>query len=113
MGRAISVDFAISERGLYERRFNEIEEGGKIGIIRSGMDCDCVQYRDEYVVDRPRNLFAWLRDEHEHENWLDGPETTYFCRPSECRDGYHNSVDRVLEAYEDGHRHVVYWGDMG
>lgn len=80
---------------------------GKIGVVLSGRDCDCVSYRREYVCETWRSVAAFKREWDEHCNWLDGPESQHFYRPDEIEEGYH-SRDLALEAFEDGHTHVVY-----
>lgn len=98
----------INERAALDARLAQVSEGGKIGVIREGMDCDATQYRRESIIDRPASLIAFIHEENEHEGWLDGPESTFYVSPSEVSDGYHASRDLALEAFEDGHPHVVY-----
>lgn len=81
-------------------------EAGQIGIVRRGMDCDCTQYQSEYVAPF-KGIVHFLLAEDTHEQWLDGPEATSYMRPSDVRDGFHASRDRALEAYEDGHPHLI------
>jgi hypothetical protein len=90
--------------------WHEVAEDGKIAVIREGMDCDCTQYRRVSVIPMP-GLMAWLVEEDKHQQYLDGPESHYFGKPSRHEPGY-KSRDRALEAYEDGHPHYVTWGDL-
>jgi hypothetical protein len=106
-----SVHYRINERAEIARIFARWSENGRIGVCRSGMDCDCTQYRSERVIDVP-HVLVWQIEEEKHREWLDGPESVWFVTPSECRDGYHASADRALEAYENGHPGYVTWGDM-
>lgn len=105
------VHSSIEQRAGYRRILDTCVEDGKIGYVRSGMDCDCTQYRREDVRPAPAGAFVFQREEDEHQSWLDGPESTYWLRPSETEKSY-RSADRALEAYEDGHPSVVYWGDL-
>lgn len=90
--------------------WHEYAEDGQIAVIREGMDCDCTQYRKVSVIPIP-GLMAWQKQEDLHYQWLDGPETTWFGRPSTHAPSY-TSRDRALEAYEDGHPHYVTWGSL-
>lgn len=84
-------------------------EDGRIGVIRDGMDCDCTQYHRESVVDFT-GLVAFARDEAKHYAYLDGPEATCFVAPSRIDRERNASRDLALEAFEDGHAHVVHAG---
>lgn len=105
--RTIFVDYKINERAGWLAAINAAVEHGKIGVVRSGMDCDCCAYHDEQIVDAPRSIVAWCAEYDEHCDWLDGPETTRIVKPSQTEVG-HQSRDLVLEAYEDGHPHCVH-----
>lgn len=110
LARLKQVDFAINERAGYARQIAKNAEGGRIAVCRSGMDCDCVQYSHVTHIDVPVSLFAYVRNEHEHEQYLDGPESSSFGKPSECPEEYLSS-DRALAAFEDGHPSTVTWAD--
>lgn len=104
------LHWRINDRADLAGVITRYAEDGKIAVIRSGMDCDCTQYYRATIIDVPQ-LFAWQRDEDEHQQWLDGPESTSFARPSETEPRYASS-DRALEAYEDGHPGYVTWTDL-
>lgn len=108
-----AVHYTINERAALAARLAAVAVDGHYGVIVSGMDCDCTQYRRESVRPLPRSLFAYWRALCEDEQWLDGPQRIAYVRPDEARDGYHNSSDRALAAYEDGHPHVVTTVDLG
>lgn len=105
------VDYNINERAGWDAAFKRNAEDGVVALRRSGMDCDCTQYVHVTHMEVPVSLFAFVRGEEEHRQWLDGPESTTIGRPSEYPER-HASADRALEAYEDGHPNVVYWGDL-
>lgn len=111
--RALSgVHFTLNERAAYRARFDAVAREGKVGVIVSGMDCDCTQYRYERVIDVPVSMVSYLKAVEDDAAYLDGPQSTYYVDPAEVEDGYHASADRALEAYENGHAHVAYWGDL-
>lgn len=81
---------------------------GKIGVAVSGMDCDCSQYSRQYTIDLPNSVQAFKRWHERHVEWLDGPESQRFMRPDQVDKSANWSRDLALEAFEDGHPHVVY-----
>jgi hypothetical protein len=81
---------------------------GKIGVAVSGMDCDCSAYSRQYTVELPNSVHAFKRWFDEHVSWLDGPESQRFMRPDQVDKTQNWSRDLALEAFEDGHPHVVY-----
>lgn len=91
----------------YRRTLDKYTVDGKLGVVKSGMDCDCTQYYREYVMDAPRTVAEFKRWDAARVDALDGPESVYFCRPEEV-EPQHRSLDLALRAYEDGHAHVVY-----
>lgn len=97
-----AVDLSINIRVEWQRRFIKNSENGIIAICRSGMDCDCTQYRTVTHMATPVSLMAWVRDEDSNREWLDGPETTWVAKPSDEPEGSLYS-DRAMAAHEDGH----------
>lgn len=104
------VDQAIQERSFYREKFDAVQENGIIAVIREGMDCDCTQYYQVMHIPVPSNLFVFVKAEEERMNWLDGPESVYYGKPSEYPIE-HLQSDRALAAYEDGHMSHVTWAD--
>lgn len=80
---------------------------GRIGVILSGMDCDCTQYYREYVMKMPNSVQWFKRHWDKHCDWLDGPETQTFVPPADITP-QHRSYDLAMEAYENGHPSTVY-----
>jgi hypothetical protein len=103
-------DDELAAKQRLKERWENFAEDGMIAVIREGMDCDCVQYRTVRHIPVP-SLAAWLKAEDENQQWLDGPESHYFGRPSDYPIE-HVTRDRALEAYEDGHPGYVTWGDL-
>jgi hypothetical protein len=99
------VHFAINERAGIAARIAECAVDGKIQLVRSGMDCDCTKYLHSTTISAPTSIFQFQRDENKHREWLDGTENTWLERPSE---DVYESRDLALEAFEDGHPHVIY-----
>ncbi len=81
------VHHCINSRASYARRISGKVEDGRVGVVRVGVvrvgrDCDCTEYEHRYTLDAG-SLFQFVRGEWENEDWLDGPQASYFVRPSE------------------------------
>lgn len=101
----------LAERAAEAAHYASCIEGGMVGIIRDGMDCDCSAYHREAIL--PAQPYrAWLRSEGRHHSWLDGPERTYVVRPSEITPYSDHSRDLAMEAFEDGRAHSIHWGGV-
>ena len=81
---------------------------GRVGVIVSGSDCDCVSYYRECVTNLPAGAFIHQKETEHHEAYLDGPESVRYVTPSVIDPSNNHSRDLALEAFEDGHPHVVY-----
>lgn len=103
-----ALHYRINERAEYRARIDEVQENGKIGYVKSGMDCDCSQYHYSMILDAPTSMMEVQRDENRRNEYLDGPEHRYFVKPSEIDPEDDFSRDLALEAFEDGHPHIVY-----
>jgi hypothetical protein len=102
-----SVHHTINLRAAYADAIAGKVVAGKLGIIRTGMDCDCSAYSHGYTTSY-EGLILFARNEEEHCEYLDGPETTHYCKPIVALEHNGYSRDLALEAYEDGHSHIVY-----
>lgn len=107
--RVSDVHHAINWRAELAEQIAGKVESGRLGVVRDGMDCDCTQYHREYAVDF-RGLVAFARYESDHYDSLDGRESTRYASPSDIDRARNASRDLALEAFEDGHPHVVYAG---
>lgn len=103
------VHHSINRRAAVRRAIDSVAVGGRVASVRSGMDCDCTQYFRKVTIDVPESLMKWQRDEDHHQSYLDGPESQWWEAPGEDE---FRSADRALEAYENGHPSVVYFGDL-
>jgi hypothetical protein len=86
-------------------RVTECNEGGKILVVESGIDCDGVQYWGHgTLIDATIQAFD---AHHDHvAKWADGTYRLQVCRPSDEIDS--GSRDLALEAFEDGHPYSLY-----
>ena len=103
--RGTVIDYRINDRARIAAEISRVQIGGKVGLVRMGMDCDCTRYLRASIIDVPA-LFQFQVEQFKHEEWLDGPESTGFCCPLDLPESF--SRDLAAEAFEDGHPHVVY-----
>ena len=87
------------------RRIAELQVGGQVAVWESGRDCDSVRYRGfKCLIPATVAEFDAL---YEHENqWADGPFSLWVESP--LLERQRCSRDLALEAFEDGHSHVIY-----
>jgi hypothetical protein len=87
---------------------NDNQRDGKIGFVRSGMDCDCTKYYSERVMDGFSSVAAFKKWRSDYHDSLEGPDHSYFVSPDKITPQSHTR-DLAAEAFEDGHPHVVYY----
>jgi hypothetical protein len=104
------IDIMRRRRAAIEQlraRIAACAEGGQILVIESGRDCDGVEYSGHTrIIDA--TLAAFRKLDAEIGEWADGPYSLDVDRPSIRGSIEPESRDLVLEAMEDGHRHVIY-----
>jgi hypothetical protein len=105
------VMYTINHRSELWAEITEHARDGKVGYVVAGRDCDCTQYQHEGVMDLPAGAMLHQRSVDHHRDYLDGPESTYYRDPGEEVHRY-QSRDLALEAFEDGHPHIVYSGEL-
>jgi hypothetical protein len=81
-------------------------ENGYVVPVTEGCDCDGVQYRS---VGTPQKTVPLVLEKNEDEayEWADGTMDIYYVKPSVALRMENKSVDRVAEAYENGHPHSI------
>ena len=85
----------------------ELAEDGMVAAVESGRDCDGVEYSGKVcVIEATLAAFDKLHDDT--AEWADGPFRFDLMRVSEAKKVEYESRDLVMEAHEDGHRHVIY-----
>lgn len=99
------LDERITKRGVMHARIAQCAHEGRIVVVESGRDCDGVQYSGRtHEIDASLKALVELED-HINE-WADGPFSLAIV-PWNTEVEY-TSRDLVLEAYENGHPHVIY-----
>ena len=80
---------------------------GMVGIAGAGMDCDCSKWSGPCGI-YPATYYEVERAlDHIYEG-LDGPADFWLVTPEVAESTPHQSRDLALEAFEDGHAHIVY-----
>jgi len=98
------VQLRISENNLIKLAHNARE---KVAIVWSGMDCDGVAYSNVVTLAVPNRKVIDEAIEHEYK-WADGPCSFYLAMESDVKNLRPTSRDLGMEAFEDGHPHVLY-----
>lgn len=80
---------------------------GKVAMVESGMDCDCVRYSG-IVRMIPASIIAWVHATDQAYYNAEGPISLYMVTPEEGRKIKYHSRDLAAEAYEDGHPGIIY-----
>ena len=102
------VHFNINERVAYANFIKDKIDNGKVGLITSGMDCDCCAFEYSSVLDATSiaKIVAHIHDAYDN---AEGPLNFRFVTPKEAKAFQRYSRDLALEAFEEGHSHVVYY----
>lgn len=88
------------------KALTELAEDGKIAVIESGRDCDCVEYFGQvHIIDATKQAYDKLYDDT--AEWADGPFHFQLERPSVAEGVTPISRDLVMEAHENGHPHSI------
>ena len=99
-----ATDARVARQSLISR-IAELQVDGQVAVWESGRDCDSVRYRGfKCLIPATVQEFDAL---YEHEsNWADGPFSLWVESPE--REHEYHSRDLGMEAFEDGHPHVIY-----
>ena len=85
-------------------RINACKENGKIAVVESGIDCDGVCYNGIVtIIPATYTHFENLHDST--AKGADGPFNLEIHKPSEEIE--YKSEDRTLQAFENGHPHLI------
>jgi hypothetical protein len=82
-------------------------ENGKVLVVESGRDCDGVQYWGNTRT-IAASVMSFIAFEKHTAKWADGPFYLDIERPSAENGICAGSRDLGMEAFEDGHPHVLY-----
>jgi acylphosphatase len=81
-----------------------LAEDGMVAVVESGMDCDCVRYRNVVRIIPAEEADAYIRKSIE---WADGPIHHYIERPSVALKLEYDSRDLAMEGFENGNSYSL------
>ena len=103
-----TLDFLALKETIFDR-YKANSENGYTVIVEQGMDCDGVQYR--YIGEPIKCVPVAINKEMDRINYsADGSVSTYCVKPSEAKKMQNVSIDRGMEAFENGHAHSIRMG---
>ena len=104
--KKLRTDF-LAEKIHKIKKINSLAENGKILIIVGGCDCDGSEYYGKnYLVDA--NYTAVSHFENWQADGADGSIYFDYDKPSNKGEYSYSSRDLALEAFENGHNHIIY-----
>ena len=95
----------LNGRLYLHRAIEKFQEGGKILVVESGMDCDGVRYWGR-THECDANWRAFDKLWERLAKWADGPFSLEIVHPSTVVE--YGSRDLTLEAFENGHPHSIH-----
>jgi len=94
----------LAARAELAQKIRTCAKNGEVGVVESGMDCDCLKYVHSYLLAAvPFAVERWIDESYEA---AEGPLCVGVEHPDKLPEN--ESRDLALEAFEDGHPHVVY-----
>lgn len=97
----------LAHRAVLASTLKAHAENGMVAVIESGRDCDGVAY-DGRVSLIPAMVVAYERHDQQIAEYADGPYHLSICTPSAAKSIEYTSRDLTMEAFENGHQHVIY-----
>jgi hypothetical protein len=98
---------ALRERRSIHNAIKTMAQRGKVAVVWSGRDCDCVRYSGE--VRLVKATWKAIVDHIDQTyKWADGPCGYHFTTPSKAKKIERESRDLALEAFENGHPYYIY-----
>lgn len=98
----------LAQKAAKIEHMHSCTEAGQVAIMGSGMDCDGSRWEDRFYCLLPAVpvlIQRWMDEQYSH---AEGPESYWLVKPSEVDDYKEKNRDLALEAFEDGHSHVLY-----
>lgn len=102
--RVAACHYTLNDRARLAEKLREAQVNGLVSFNTDNMDCDCAQWTAGSVV-KAQPFLVWHMVEELSDN-AEGLTSYWIAGPDECVS--YQSRDLALEAFEDGHPHVVY-----
>ena len=84
-----------------------VDNDGMMNVEESGMDCDGVRYQGQ-LHKIPATKEAYYKLQEEIGEWADGPFYLCLVTPKVAESIVYDSRDLGMEAFEDGHQHIIH-----
>lgn len=97
----------IGQRALLARKIELVARNGWVGFNTHQMDCDCASW--SHFENIPASVAAVDREIDRLYANAEGPASFWLSEPDSLPEGSYNERDHALEAFENGHPHVVYF----
>ena len=97
----------LAARARLSAEIASLAQDGRVAIVYGGIDCDCSRW-DNRVSLVPATHWAVARWVDSYMEGAEGPQWWHLSRPS-AAPRWSSSRDLALEAFEDGHPHIVYY----
>ena len=97
---------ATERRRKFIDDIHNLAEDGMIAVVQGGRDCDGEQWEGLVSLVPATKQAVEGHIQHNFE-WADGPLWHHLERPSVAKGIPYSSRDLALEAFEDGHPHVL------
>lgn len=109
VGKIMSRDVEdhLANRAVLARRIAELAEDGRVVLVTGGMDCDCASW-DGRTRTLPATFVHVNRAIERLYEDAEGPVRWDLTSPMVGAGIRETHRDLALEAFEDGHPHVVY-----
>jgi len=104
--RSRQQDDRLQQRADLAARFARLAINGRVQLATRGRDCDGVQYCGVYCRDFPASVIAFELEYERENNSADGPFSIWPESPATVIES--SRRDLTLEAFEDGHPHILY-----
>lgn len=104
--RSQAPDYLAKRERLYQR-IDSMTENGHVGLHIDAIDCDCAHYTRAWSIPMTSHR-AVLREIERAYDDAEGMMTVSVVTPQFADTHEWTSRDLALEAFEEGHPHVVY-----
>ena len=101
----------LEARASLKERIDSCAEDGFILIVESGMDCDGSAWSGRTRL-LPASVVVFEYAYNDRAEWADGPFSWVIHKPSEKTSFSESHRDLALEAFENGHPHVLRYSQV-
>lgn len=98
----------LEQKAIFAQRVRDCAEDGMVVIVSNGMDCDGVRYTGSKSGLIPAVPTVVAKEMDLIYEWADGPVSAWVYAPSQAGVIPRTSRDLGMEAFENGHPHVLY-----